>query len=249
MNIPLNKLLLLLLCPVVERFVSIYIYEIKKSFDFNRTVGDEKFDTSDVKQMFNRHESLFWCKLKTPWPISPRDMSATILREISQDECYIVMTSVVDDKIPAVSGCVRANLIISGWKIIKTDAGVAITYITQVDLAGSIPTAFLKSVQQQVPLCAGLVVKYIKDHGYAPTDTDCTAEFKAESFDHAKKEYSCNLEGEGECKWLISKKMYPGGVKVHVAGNGTVEIIEDDGNRIAVVKDINGPTTVKISKA
>jgi hypothetical protein len=180
-------------------------------------------------------------------------MSATSLREISQDECYVVMTSVEEESIPAVSGCVRANLIISGWKIVKTDAGVAITYITQVDLAGSIPTSFVKNVQQQVPLCAGLVVKYAKDHGYAPTIADCSADFKSETFDHAKKEYLSSLDGEGESKWLISKKMYPSGVKVVIVGSGgnaTTEIIEDtNGNHIAVVKGVNGPTTVKISKA
>lgn len=215
--------------------------------------GDEKFDTSEIKQMFSKYESLFWCKLKTPWPVSARDMSATSLRDISEDECYVVMTSVEDDNVPAVSGCVRANLIISGWKVTKTDAGIALTYITQIDLAGSIPASFLKTVQQQVPLCAGLVVKYIQDHGYPPTTNDCTALFKSEIFDHAKKEYASNLDGEGECKWLISKKMYPAGVKVAIVGSGgnaTHEIIEDtNGNHIAVVKGINGPTTVKISKA
>ncbi|EPB90391.1 hypothetical protein HMPREF1544_02757 [Mucor circinelloides 1006PhL] len=217
-----------------------------------RKIWDEKYDTSEIKQMFSKVESLFWCKIKTPWPISPRDMAATSLREISEDECYVVMTSVEDDSIPAVSGCVRANLMISGWKIAKTDAGVHITYITQVDLAGSIPTAFVKNVQQQVPLCAGSVVKYVQEYGFAPTTTECTADFKSETFDHAKREYVCNLDGSGECKWMTSSKMYPNGVTVSIvgsSGNAKHEIQDAGKGQTIVVTGIQGPTTIKISKA
>ncbi|CAO3624072.1 unnamed protein product [Mucor hiemalis] len=82
-----------------------------------RKIWDEKFDVAELKQMYSAYESLFWCKVKTPWPISARDMSATSLREISEDECYVVMTSVEDESVPLVSGNVRANLFIPGWKL------------------------------------------------------------------------------------------------------------------------------------
>ncbi|KAI7901622.1 uncharacterized protein BX663DRAFT_543971 [Cokeromyces recurvatus] len=216
-----------------------------------RAIWDEKFDTSDIKKMYNKYESLFWSKVKTPWPISPRDMSATSLREMSDDECYVVMTSVEDEAIPPVSNCVRSNLLISGWKIIKTEAGIAITYITQIDLAGSIPTAFMKNVQQQVALCAGTVVQYITKYGFPPLTKECSAEFKREEFEHAEREYSANLDGSGECQWLVSSKMFSK-VKVHIMGSdhATFEISTDDkGNKIVDVKGIDGPTTVKISNA
>lgn len=32
-------------------------------------VGDDKFDQSEVKEYYTRYESLFWVKLKAPWPI------------------------------------------------------------------------------------------------------------------------------------------------------------------------------------
>ncbi|KAG2202898.1 hypothetical protein INT47_008930 [Mucor saturninus] len=210
-----------------------------------RKIWDEKFDSSDIKQMYSRLESLFWAKVKTPWPISPRDMCSTSLREISEDECYVVMNSVEDAAIPPVSGFVRANLIISGWKVLKTDTGINLTYITQIDLAGSIPTAFLKSVQQQVPLCAGSVVKYAQTYGYPPTTATCTATFKSENFEHAKKTYTASLDGTGECSWLISKKMYPSGTKVAITGEAKHELSEDR----LVLTEINGPVTVTITKA
>ncbi|CEG64380.1 hypothetical protein RMATCC62417_01360 [Rhizopus microsporus] len=210
-----------------------------------RKIWDEKYDTSEIKQLYNRFESLFWTKLKTPWPISPRDIAGTSLREFSENGGYIVLTSVTDSQIPENSGVVRANLILSGWKVEKTSTGISIVYITQIDLAGSIPTSFLKTVQQQVPLCAGKVVKYIKDFGYPPLCLDATATFKKESFDHGKREYTAELDGEGEAKWSYSKQMYPGGVKVHVSGNGSVEVV----NHEIILKGVNGPATVTITKS
>ncbi|ORE18874.1 Bet v1-like protein [Rhizopus microsporus] len=208
-------------------------------------LGDEKYDTSEIKQLYSRYESLFWTKLKTPWPISPRDIAGTSLRETSENGGYIVLTSVTDPQIPENSGVVRANLILSGWKVEKTSTGISIVYITQIDLAGSIPTSFLKTVQQQVPLCAGKVVKYIKDFGYPPICLDATVTFKKESFDHGKREYTVELDGEGEAKWSYSKQMYPGGVRVHVSGNGSVEVV----NHEIILKGVNGPATVTITKS
>lgn len=167
------------------------------------------------------------------------------MRETSENGGYIVLTSVTDSQIPENSGVVRANLILSGWKVEKTSTGISIVYITQIDLAGSIPTSFLKTVQQQVPLCAGKVVKYIKDFGYPPLCLDATATFKKESFDHGKREYTAELDGEGEAKWSYSKQMYPGGVRVHVSGNGSVEVV----NHEIILKGVNGPATVTITKS
>ncbi|KAI8355088.1 hypothetical protein EDC96DRAFT_516251 [Choanephora cucurbitarum] len=215
-----------------------------------RKMWDEKYDSSEIKMMYSRYESLFWVKMKAPWPVSPRDICATSYREVSEDECYIAMVSVEDSAVPPVSGCVRANLMLSGWKIAKVEAGIAVTYITQVDLAGSIPSSFLKSIQQQVPMCAGSVVKYIQDHGYAPTTFECTAEFKLETFEHSKKEYVAQLDGTGNATWLVSKKMYPSGFKVSLNGKGTEQTTDHrNGDKLLTVTDINGPLTVKINKA
>ncbi|KAG1239833.1 hypothetical protein G6F68_018248 [Rhizopus microsporus] len=118
------------------------------------------------------------------------------------------MTSVTDPAVPVMSGNVRANLMVSGWKVTKTSTGaISLIYITQIDLAGSLPLSFLKAVQQQVPLCARKVVDYIKDHGYPPLLISSTAQFKEESFDHAKGLYEVHLEGEGEARWSISGKI------------------------------------------
>jgi carbon monoxide dehydrogenase subunit G len=182
-----------------------------------------------------------------------RDLCATSLREISDDLCYVVMTSVIDEQVPEKSDHVRANLILSGWKFEKVEEGVRVTYVNQIDLAGYIPQFFLTSIQQQVPACAGKVVDYIQEFGFAPTTESCTAEFKVEEFDHKKKEYTAQLAGKGECSWLVSKKMYPSSFDIKIIGSGgnaPVEMdVQENGNTLVSVKEISGPTTVKITKA
>ncbi|KAI9025783.1 hypothetical protein CLU79DRAFT_743048 [Phycomyces nitens] len=215
-----------------------------------RKIWDERYEVSETKEWFSPFESLFWVKLKAPWPISPRDFSACCLRDMSDDECNLVIASVEDPLIPHVSGCVRGNLIVSGWKIYKVPEGVGLIYITQVDLAGSIPSSFLKTVQIQVPLCAGKVVEYIKSYGFPPILLDGTSGFQGEHFDHAKRSLVAHVEGQGEARFVASHKMYPNGVKVAISGAGTPEILPYDKNdKLVVVKGIDGPATITITKA
>ncbi|KAI7877166.1 Bet v1-like protein [Lichtheimia hyalospora FSU 10163] len=212
-----------------------------------RKIWDEKYEVSEVKEMFTHLESLFWVKLKAPWPVSPRDFVGIALRDFDEDVCYVSMSSVEDPVAPPVSGCVRGTLLISGWKVYKTEGGIGITYITQVDMAGSIPSSFLKNIQLQVPLCAGKVVDYARSYGFPPVTVEAAnVVYKSEDFNHAKREFTANVEGsDGVCRWLVSSQMYPNGVKVSVPH----EIVDADNNNKVVVVKIDGPTTVKISKA
>lgn len=189
---------------------------------------------------------MFWGKVKTPWPISPRDMSATLLREFGDNESYIVMVSVEDERIPEISGNVRANLMISGWRMYKTDTGVGVTYVTQIDLAGSIPTSFLKSIQIQVPLCAGKVVRYIEQYGFPPYTVGGDIPFQSEEFDNDKKEYTVKLDGQGPVQWQVSHVMYPKGFVVETSAEYTKE---DQGKTSIVTAQVQGPTSIVIKSA
>ncbi|CAO3596108.1 unnamed protein product [Absidia cylindrospora] len=210
-----------------------------------RAIWDEKFHSADAKEFFTKWECLFWVRVNTPWPISNRDFVGCNLRDFSQDGvCYTSMASVDDDSIGAVSGCVRGDLICSGWKLEKVAEGVQITYVTQVDLAGSIPSSFLRNVQLQVPLCAGKVAEYVSNYGAPPVIGDISCIYKNENFDHAIREHVVELDGEGNATWSFSSKMYPNGVNVTTT-SGEVQV---SGNSI-LVSGVDGPTTVTISKA
>ncbi|KAI8074896.1 hypothetical protein BC940DRAFT_328519 [Gongronella butleri] len=209
-----------------------------------RAIWDEKFNSSEVKEVFTKNESLFWVRTNTPWPISNRDFAGCRLCDIEQDLSYVSMASVEDPSVPEVSGCVRGTLITSGWKTEKVADGILISYVSQVDLAGSIPSSFLNSVRLQMPLCAGKVAEYITEYGFPPLIRENTCEIGKVDFDHAKRTYTAALAGEGSATYEFSSTMYPNGVKVDVsAGEANV-----DGNTISI-SGINGNATLTITKA
>lgn len=159
--------------------------------------------------------------------------------------------SVEDDKVPPVPGCVRANLMCSGWKFQRVPEGIAVTYVVQIDLAGSIPTWLLKRVQTSIPLCAGKLSEYIADNGFPPYTRQLTAEFLGENFDHDSRKYTLSVKGNGEnrLELLISGKTYPDPVKVQVDGQSSEPRIEDEkcGNKLIVIDDISGSATIIVT--
>ncbi|KAI9261450.1 hypothetical protein BDA99DRAFT_560328 [Phascolomyces articulosus] len=227
-----------------------------------RKVWDEQFDSSDIKELFTRYESLFWCKLNAPWPVSPRDISGTSIRDASDDVVYMSMTSVEDGLNPLDPECVRADLIVSGWKFAKTnDNKIAITYITQIDLAGYIPYWMLKSIQTSIPLCAGKLADYVKNHGFPPNTRVCTGKFLGETIENTAPEadgtdntkdvaYTVEVEG-GEIEILVCNKMFPT-VQVHIVQGqvgGEPNIVEqENGNKLVKIKEITGQVKIKLTR-
>ena len=159
------------------------------------------------------------------------------------------MLSVEDAQIPNTSGTVRGKLLVSGWKIHQEGSDNHITFINQVDLAGSLPSAFLKKLLQQIPLCAGKVRDYIATHGFVPTTiVKERVEFRGEEFNHKAKKYTIELKGDGgSIETLCSNKMYSKGVQVQLSGDGQVEETKDEHNNPRIiVNHLKGNATLTI---
>jgi hypothetical protein len=185
---------------------------------------------------------------------SPRDISGTAIRDIGDDAVYVSMTSVEDADIPEVYGNVRATLYVSGWKVVPVEEGLAVTYITQIDIAGSIPSSFLASIQQQIPLCCGKVIEYVQTYGYPPNILECTAAASHEHFTHDTKEYIVEVQkgeqADGVVKVDISSKLYPEGVNVSVQGSADHKLEDGvNGNKVLVIENIDGSATVTVTSA
>lgn len=155
--------------------------------------------------MYSIDEFLFWCSFKANFPYGGkkcylRDIAGISSRELSEIECLIAITSVVDGRLPDLQFRVRANLIISGWIIKKTDKGTHIIYITQIDLAEYIPNAWLRYIKMIVRQYPGTAINYLEENDFSPAITKCTAYLKVEDFDHGIEEHSCNVDGIGEIK-------------------------------------------------
>jgi len=226
-----------------------------------RVIWDERFDLAELKERYTRREILLYSRMKGTWPVSGRDIVSTSIVEYKEGEEYIVaITSVDEPTLPPVSSHVRATSPISGWLFKPLEGGaIAITYIVHVNLGGSIPTAFVKKVQNQTPLCAGKVVDYARKFGFPPHIKALEGRIRHEEFNHAKLLYSLEIDAIEEHGFFgdktgsvvieVSKKMFPGGFAVKTSISENVHEKEDaDGNSLITVKNVKAPVVITISK-
>jgi len=226
-----------------------------------RVNWDERFESAEIKERYTRREFLIHSKLKGTWPVSGRDIVATSIVEYKEgEELIIAITSVEEPTLPPVSSHVRANTPISGWVLKPLEGGaISITYIVHVNLNGSIPSAFVKKVQSQTPLCAGKVVDYARKFGFPPYVKALEGRIRQEDFNHAKLVYSVEIDAIEEHGFIgdkkgsvvieISKKMFPNGfsVKTSIVEN-IHEKEEADGNTLVTIKNVKDPVVITISK-
>jgi hypothetical protein len=227
----------------------------------SRAIWDERFEFAEIKERYTRHEILIYSKLKGTWPVSGRDVVATSIAEYKEGEEYIIaITSVEEPTLPPVSSYVRANSPISGWVLKPLEGGaISMTYIVHVNLNGSIPSAFVKKIQIQTPLCAGKVVDYARKFGFPPYIKALEGRIRHEEFNHAKQVYSVEVDAIEEHGFFgdktgsvvieVSKKMFPNGFTVKTSVSENIhEKEEADGNTLITIKKIKAPVVITVSK-
>ncbi|KAI8581132.1 hypothetical protein K450DRAFT_279235 [Umbelopsis ramanniana AG] len=219
----------------------------------SRKVWDDKFDSVEVREVYTFRELLLWTKVKAPWPLSPRDMCTTIIRDISDDAAYSSLVSVEDAAIPEVDGNVRVTLPLSGWKVTNGPEGIVLTNVSQIGTTGPVPKALIVSVQQQIPMATAKVINYVQTYGYPPYIIDTTAITGKEQFTHNDKKYSIEIksgEVDSFVKIDISKKLYPNGINVSINGSATHKIEDGaNGNKVLVIESIGGSATAVVTHA
>ncbi|KAJ3207053.1 hypothetical protein HDU67_007699 [Dinochytrium kinnereticum] len=140
-----------------------------------RQVWDARFEDMEVIEMYgpgSREAGLVHSKQKGQWPvISGRDfiVAYRIYRDATDNSVWFIQTSVEDDRLPHVKGRVRGHVTVAAWIIMPTTSndgdGWDVTYITQVDPAGTLPAALVKMVSSETPACAGTVLEYLEKKG------------------------------------------------------------------------------------
>lgn len=202
----------------------------------------------EMKAWYKESEALFWSRIKTPWPVTNRDLVTAALKDfVSDDETYTVVYSVQDDSAPVTSTYVRAHIFQAAWRFLKTSEGISITYVTQFNLSGSIPAAFQKAVSLENPVHTARVAKYVKDFGFPPYAQDYSDSLlqKSDNFDHSGRKYTIQLVGTGDVNIFTSKTMYPSGIKVKVSGIASHQVQDHQ----VIITGVNGSATIEISKA
>ncbi|GAA5838101.1 hypothetical protein JCM3766R1_004200 [Sporobolomyces carnicolor] len=236
-----------------------------------RKLWDARFVDGFQVARYSRTSYCFYSEMKgMGWLVYPRDIVGVQKNyggDVANGERTIIQTSVVEDELaPEQKGKTRATLKVSGWSLVPEGDNLKVTYIVNIALNGSIPYAMVSMLATETPLCCARSRDIYYEHGYAPfvrlnppTDEPSIV-FQTESFsdppanvdDEHAREYRCVIttgDKTGETFEIEydTKRMYPGGVRVELEGQGVT--IDDDGQgRIKVTTtDARKDVTVVIT--
>jgi hypothetical protein len=141
---------------------------------------------------------------------------------------------------------------VSGWRVHQKSASeMVITFVNQIDLGGSLPTALVNKLSMEVPETADAVAKYVDKFGFPPCSLfEGNVEKTQEDFNHSKLAYILEVVGNGgSIVVTASGRMYPKGISVRVEGDGNMTQEQDkNGNTCVKLDSIQGPVKLIIEK-
>ena len=102
---------------------------------------------------------------KAVWPTSSRDFSVcNVVGRIDKHTSVHAACSVTDSRIPELKGCVRGDVLAGGYciKDVPGNPNAAlVTYVTQVDLKGSVPAFVVNKIIESQPQCVKQLEKLV----------------------------------------------------------------------------------------
>jgi hypothetical protein len=159
---------------------------------------DERFDGGQVIEWLDTRTALAHSAVKGTFPVSGRDFC--VVTEVRSDTesqtLQAIAVSVEDPGVPVQPKRVRAQLDLSAW-VLKADpeepTTVHMTYITQFDPCGSIPSSLVKAVQTQTPMCVAKVADYLTKYAPPPSISRTTLGRDNEKYDVTKSIWSATF--------------------------------------------------------
>ncbi|RUS26480.1 hypothetical protein BC938DRAFT_470717, partial [Jimgerdemannia flammicorona] len=222
-----------------------------------RKLWDERFEDGRAVERFSQKEYLLHTQLRGIFPVNGRDLCAitTIETDPVTGIIFNVSSSVIDPAIPEDPKRVRAQMELSGWIFRPNfdDKGstvsVDVTFISQVDFKGAMPSGIVRILTTETPRCVGRVEEYLQKYGCPPYIRRVAGKVVEEHFNprigtyeltyNAKHESSYKGRG-GWCTDLrIGKKMYPNGFDV--------QVLPEQGVRVELAPDIGGVRVFTLS--
>ncbi|KAI9270369.1 hypothetical protein BDA99DRAFT_459862 [Phascolomyces articulosus] len=221
-----------------------------------RKIWDEYFETGHVAERFSQKEYLVYTQMRSIFPIHSRDFS--LLTVIDSDPgtgtIHVASTSVSDGLIPTIKPHVRGQIIVYGWVLRPLKGkGVALTFISHMDLEGTtpLPPAIIRQLTVEVPACADRVQWYLRQHGCPPYIRRVAGKITQEHFNSKDKTYRISFTAKHKpsqhrqhSNWCTdirtNQSMYGSGFDVQVgpAEYTRVELRADDmGIRIYTLDD------------
>lgn len=143
-----------------------FVYRVVRNIENNVKLDDMLKEARRIDRITDT-TVLVHLIFKAIWPTSPRDF--TLISTAGRyDETTLVEAgvSVVDPRLPEEKGYVRGNILCGGY-VIKTCPGkpdqCEVTYVSQAELKGNIPTFAVNKVSESQPQCVSRLRALAKD--------------------------------------------------------------------------------------
>ncbi|CAE6376004.1 unnamed protein product [Rhizoctonia solani] len=203
-----------------------------------RHLWDERFASGALLERYARRTYKFYSVQKgVGWFVSERDIvGVQHVQEGEGGAFEVVQTSVEGE--PENSGRVRATLTCAGWSVVPRGSDLEVAYVVKINPNGSIPSAVVAKIVQDIPLAVVNITNFIRDKGVPPyiTNSTFTSQLRTEIIDVEKKEHVIRLiagDKEEELAIKVDPKAFGGDWKVAVNGNG---VAAEKAGENAVVK-------------
>ncbi|KAF8302559.1 Bet v1-like protein [Clavulina sp. PMI_390] len=200
---------------------------------------DPRFDQGHPLERYSRRAYMFYTLQKGAWLVQARDFVGAQDTFIESDGTYYLTQCSVPntEKTPDAYGKTRGWLTAAGWRLRPSHDGNStdVSYVVKVDPKGSLPTAIINMVVQEIPQCVPNVINFIRADGIIPyvssPSYDSSEEpptvFRMEHYSHDEgRKYTLQMiapEGGEELVLSVDEKVkYKDGYEIHsvVEGEG-----------------------------
>ena len=133
-----------------------FVFRVVRNKSTNCKLDDMLKETRLVEQISDTTRFVHLL-FKSVWPTAPRDFTAISMAGRYDNTTLISAgVSIADARVPEEKGYVRGNIVCGGY-VIKESSGepdqCKVTYVSQAELRGSIPTFAVNKVTESQPQC------------------------------------------------------------------------------------------------
>lgn len=218
-----------------------------------RHLWDERFASGALLERYARRTYKFYSVQKgVGWLVSERDIvGVQHVQEGENGAFEVVQTSVEGDD--HNSGRVRATLTCAGWSVIPRGDDLEVAYVVKINPNGSIPSAIVGKIVQDIPLAVVNIHNFIRDKGVPPyiTNKDLKSQLRTEAVNVEGRTHIIKLiagDSSEEVSIAVDPKLFGGNWKVGTEGNG-VSAEKSGDNAVVKVPGGAGRYEVTISAA
>ncbi|XP_046847721.1 uncharacterized protein LOC124441316 [Xenia sp. Carnegie-2017] len=135
--------------------------------DLNRTVEyDDMFERGHVVEHVGDLTKIVYIEYRGIWPVSNRDFCSYSATRVLKNNIVVYFAShVKHPSCPANKKIVRGKILIGGYVmeiISENPPRIKTSYITHVDLEGSVPSRIVNKITASQPASVGLVKKFVE---------------------------------------------------------------------------------------